>query len=328
MSSINHEDSRIVVISNPRSGRNKRGGFEKFSKVINDYSQIKHCVTSSENELASVLQDCKKNGCEVIIVNGGDGTLLHILTFIKRNENAGFDPKLVLLKSGTTSMTYGDVGCKGSLRSILNDALKYCRGNVEIFTLTRRNVLRMTLPEQSLTVCGMFFGGGAIYNGILYCRQKIHTKGMRGEVGPSLAMIRYIFDWLTANKLTTSTYAHIQCDNDELVKSDFTIITATTLKRLLMGVFPFWGRPQSTSFIYITMIKRGAPYAARAFMKIIRGRNPNVETPEENYLSECASKVRLNINDGFTLDGELYGEPGRLTQVELESAGKVSFLKT
>ena len=48
----------------------------------------------------------------------------------------------------------------------------------------------------------MFFGAGAIYSGILYCRQKLHTKGIRGEVGPSIAMVWFLLDWLTLNRLT------------------------------------------------------------------------------------------------------------------------------
>ena len=200
----NIEKYRIVAISNPRSGRNKRGKFEKFSKILKSYSSIQHIVTTYEEDLIEALETCKQNTCEVLIVNGGDGTLLHILTYLKLPENQSFKPRLVLLKAGTTSMAYGDVGCKLKLQTTLEEIFKYLSRESNKLTATKREVLRMTLPEKSQVVCGMFFGAGAIYNGILYCRQNIHTKGMRGELGPSMAMIRYILDWLTVNKLILS----------------------------------------------------------------------------------------------------------------------------
>ena len=186
----------------------------------------------------------------------------------------------------------------------------------------------MTLPEKNLTVCGMFFGAGAIYNGILYCRQNIHTKGVRGELGPSMAMIRYIFDWLTSNKMTTSTRASIEMDEAPVITGEFTIITATTLNRLLMGVYPFWGHGRSSNNISFTLIKKNAPKGFKAFMKILRGKDPLVEAGADYYRSVCPVKTKLIIEDGFTLDGELFGEPGKATKVELQSAGNVTFLTT
>ena len=326
MQSDNIQKYRIVAISNPRSGRNKRGGFEKFKKTLVDYPAIDHIVTTNQAELIVALEKCKQFASNIIIVNGGDGTLLHILTYLKKTENKTYNPELVLLKAGTTSMAYGDVGCKGKLTTVLAKILAYARGDLQQFKHTERSIIRMTIPKKSQVACGMFFGGGAIYNGILYCRQKIHTKGVRGEIGPSVAMIRYILDWLTVNKMTTSTRAHIKADDVNIIEGDFTIISTTTLKRLLMGVYPFWGNATAKSNLFLTLIKRNAPKPTKAFMKIMSGNKPGVELEENYYRSLCASKVALDIYDGFTLDGELYGEPGCLTQVILESAGEVTFL--
>lgn len=328
MQSNNIKKYHIVAISNPRSGRNKRGGFEKFVKVIAGFPLIEHIITDDESSLINTLNVCKQHACEILIVNGGDGTLLHILTYLKQAENVNFNPQLVLLQAGTTSMAYGDVGCKGELSSVMTKIVNHAKGTSQYLNYTPRNVLRMTLPENSQSVCGMFFGAGAIYNGILYCRQTLHTKGVRGELGPSLAMIRYIFDWLTTNKMTTSTRATIQLDQLDTLEGEFTIVAATTLKRLLMGVYPFWCKPVSGSYVSLTLIKRNAPHAIKAFMKILLGKAPRVEEKENYYRSTCPARVVMSIQDGFTLDGELFGKPGCTTQVVLESAGEVMFLTT
>ncbi len=322
------EVADIVAISNPRSGRNKRGGFKTFAKILEQYPAIEHIVTNHENNLLDALDVCRQNNVKIIIVNGGDGTLLQVLTYLKLKEHQNYTPSLVLLKAGTTSMAFGDVGCKGKLKHVIESIIHYAKGDLGLLKETLRPALQMTLPEKNINVCGMFFGAGAIYNGILYCRQNIHTKGLRGELGPSMAMIRYIFDWLTVNKMTTSTYAGIQTDENSEIKGDFAIITATTLNRLLMGVFPFWGTGRSNNNISLTLIKKNAPKATKALTKILRGVAPDVEKHADFYHSICPQKTILNIQDGFTLDGELFGEQGISTKVILQSAGDVKFLTT
>ena len=322
------ESADIVAISNPRSGKNKRGGFEIFEKILRDYPVIKHIVTNHEHNLPDALDECKQQHTRILIVNGGDGTLLQVLTYLKKESNQTYMPSLVLLRAGTTSMAFGDVGCKGNLNKVIENVVKYSQGKPNSLNATLTPVLKMTLPEKNIIVCGMFFGAGAIYNGILYCRQKIHTKGVRGELGPSMAMIRYIFDWLTTNKMTTSTRASIDIDQGPTLTGDFAIITATTLNRLLMGVYPFWGQGRSSDNISLTLIKKNAPKATKAFMKILRGKDPAVETDINYYRSVCPVTTTMVIDDGFTLDGELFGEPGVSTKVELQSAGNVTFLTT
>ncbi len=316
----------IVAISNPRSGRNKRGGFVKFSQAIDKYSEITHIVTASEKQLIDALHQCKLQNIKIIIVNGGDGTLLHVLTFLKMETHRTFTPLLVLLRSGTTSMAYGDVGCKGSHAKVLSNVIRYASGDRACLKETSRQVLQMTLPAEKQVVCGMFFGAGVIYNGIQYCRQKVHTKGIRGEIGPSITMIRYLFDWMTMNKLTTSSHANIQFEDNRIVSGEFTIITATTLHRLLAGVFPFWGESISRPNFSLTLIKKNAPKTFTAFTQILRKKAPDVEKQSDYYQSNCLESAVFDIKDGFTLDGELFGKEGVSTRVKLSTAGNIKFL--
>ncbi len=328
MNSCDKDEKYIVAISNPRSGRNKRGGFDKFTKAIARFPAIEHIVTDSENGLIAVLDACKNMQCRVLVVNGGDGTLLQILTYLKQQSNSHFNPYLVLLRAGTTSMAYGDVGCRGKLENVLAKLQTFAVHTECSLNKVERAVLRMSLPQENQIFCGMFFGGGAIYNGILYCRQRLHTKGIRGEVGPSMAMIRYLLDWLTTNRMTTSTCAKIRFESGATLEDEFTIITATTLRRLLMGVYPFWGNRHNKAGIPITLIKKYAPKPARAFIKILLGKQPDIEDGEDYYKSLHSPRIMLEMNDGFTLDGELFGGANKTSKVILESAGKVTFLTT
>lgn len=316
---------KVIAISNPYSGNNKRGGFAKFSATIESYSAIQHLTASQSQEIATALMQCKQQEIPIIIVNGGDGTLQLILTYLRSIET-DYDPYLVLLKAGTTSMSYGDVGCKGKLNTLFQDVLRFANNESCDLQQTERSVLQLELPKTKQQVCGMFFGAGAIYSGILYCRQNLHSKGMRGELGPSLAMLRFLLDWITVGKLAVPARAELNINTKHHVAGSFNIIAATSLRRLLMGVYPFWVKTEDNKQFSFTCIEVNTPQPARAFFNILRGRAPKLSVKTNAYQSYSAGIVRMSIQGGFTLDGELFGDENSANEVILRSAKPVKFL--
>jgi hypothetical protein len=58
-------------------------------------------------------------------------------------------------------------------------------------TLVQRPVIRMQRgPDGPLW--GMFFGAGAVYHGVNFCRRYVHRVGLKGEIGPAFAMVVFI----------------------------------------------------------------------------------------------------------------------------------------
>lgn len=323
---MKQESAGVVVISNPLSGKNTRGGFESFSKKISQYDAIDHLITSNESEIFQALMKCKQRRISIIIVNGGDGTLQCVLSFLKQDSNLDYEPELLLLQAGTTSMAYGDVGCKTSLHATLEALARYVNGGNNPFKKSVRAVIKMTLPATQQSLCGLFFGAGAIYSGILYCRQQLHTKGVRGELGASLAMLRFIVDWLTVKRLATAVQANIMLDNKHHDQGRYNVITATSLARLLAGVYPFWAPVKCADAYALTLIKYNPPRPIMNFLTILRGRAPHTKIQQQHYQSYSVRSAQLDIHGGFTLDGELFGDTDKNTRVHLETAGLITFL--
>lgn len=317
---------KIAALSNPLSGKNKRGAFAGFQLALANFPQISHVAVSSPADIMATLEQFERENIQLIIINGGDGTLQTVLTYLQHVRGENYKPELALLQAGTTSMAFGDVGCKGQLTHVLEHIVNYAAGTRHKIKSVARPVLRMRLPANKQTVCGLFFGAGAIYSGILYCRQKLHTKGLRGEAGPSLAMIWFLLDWITVNKLTVPAQASISVDGGEEISGEFNIITATTLRRLLMGAYPFWANGDKSRYQVLSLIRRQPPRPLQAFLKILRGLPPKAETDAHFYHSYCPAKVRIKIENGFTLDGELFGEQGVATEIMLDTVGTVNFL--
>ena len=328
MGIVEQSDYKIAALSNPLSGKNKRGGFEKFEQAIVKFPQILHVAASNPDKIEVALQQFAQENIQIIILNGGDGTLQTVLTYLKHKQDGEFNPTLLLLQAGTTSMVFGDVGCKGKLESILGKVIQYVDGEHQQLTKIQRPVLRMRLVKSKKTICGMFFGAGAIYSGILYCRQRLHTKGIRGELGPSIAMLWFLLDWITVNKLTVPAKARIRVNNESSMSGEFSIIIATTLNRLLMGAYPFWATECKDKTAAFSFIRCNPPHTFKAFVRILRGRSPDVEQKANYYQSYYSNTVKLEIENGFTLDGELFGEQGIVSEICLDTVGTISFLAT
>lgn len=316
----------VAALSNPLSGKNKRGGFAKFETAVEKFPQISHVAVSSPADIMATLEQFERENIQFIVLNGGDGTLQTVLTYLKHIRCDHYQPELVLLQAGTTSMAFGDVGCKGKLDRVLDQVLCLAAGANHQLSKISRPVLRMRLPETDQTLCGLFFGAGAIYSGILYCRQNLHTKGLRGELGPSVAMIWFLLDLITRNKLTTPARATIRVNDSDVIAGEFNLIVATTLKRLLMGVYPFWAAGDKTQQQVLSLIKSKAPRPVKACMNILRGRSPGVEVDASYYHSYCPTVVNVELENGFTLDGELFGELGVTSEIILDTVGTVNFL--
>ena len=141
----------VVAISNPLSGKNKRGGFESFAKQITAYTAIDHLVTSNEAEIVQALNQCKQRGVAIIVVNGGDGTLQCVLSFLKQDTHLDYTPELLLLQAGTTSMAFGDVGCKAPLQATLEGLIAYADGQKTSFK--KFNLLRFINPTHGSNTC-------------------------------------------------------------------------------------------------------------------------------------------------------------------------------
>ena len=66
MTQQTNSDSSSVVISNPRSGGNKKGGIDKFKSLMAGYPDVEHIILSDFNHpvIANEDQRCKnKDTC-------------------------------------------------------------------------------------------------------------------------------------------------------------------------------------------------------------------------------------------------------------------------
>jgi len=311
------------MITNPGSGGNKKG-IGEVRKFLAQYSGIHYGEAVTPDDINALLADFSARNIELLVVNGGDGTVQATLTALYCRSLFASPPILALLQAGTTSMLARDVGVRGKPVAALE---KICAWSNDMARIKRhiheRPVLKVSQRDNPDAKCGMFFGAGAIPLGIEICHDRINPNGLRGELIPGLIIARFLLAALTGNdKLLPATDINICIDKTEVKQNSCLLVMVSTLERLFLGLHPFWGREAAP--LHFTALQSKPPCLLRNLPSLSCGRSTMSATPENGYISHNARQILLDFVGKFTLDGEIFEAKSPLT---IEAAGPARFLR-
>jgi len=315
---------RIGVLINPYSGGNKNG-LTAVRQTIAQYPRTSQCDVRKPPEVLAALEDFARRGVELVIVNGGDGTVQAVLTALFHNRPFETMPLLAVLQSGTTSMTARDVGFSGSPVKALEKIFRWADTGAGDPRIVERPVLRVQAPGHDPRY-GMFFGTAGIYQGIEYFHRNVNARGLKGELGPGLTIARFLWsaslrrsDFISAVPIT------ITVDNQPAQELDCIVLLISTLERLFLGLYPYWGDEKAP--LHFTALRNRPRRLMQSLPYILRGRKSRRIRPGNGYYSHNASKIRLNLDSGFTLDGQLYMPENSREPTEVQSGAVAAFLQ-
>ena len=146
----------IGVISNPRSGMNKRNPrlARKLAYILGDKNILEQ--PDHLDGLRSVARQFKERDVDIVCINGGDGTAHTALTIFLAEYGSKPLPKIALLRGGTMNTMARNIGLKGSPESILGRVVNAYASD-EPLSFTERNLLVVDGVQA-----GFLFGNGIL----------------------------------------------------------------------------------------------------------------------------------------------------------------------
>ena len=313
---------RVGVLSNPRSGGNKRGG-KGIRDVLAKWPDVIQRDAFTQEGVAKALVDFSQSGVELVVVNGGDGTVQAALTSIGNNEIYSSPPLFALLCAGTTSMLARDVGIKGSPSAALPRVLEWAEATNTSLTVRARPVLQVQRSSQQPSLFGMFFGAGAICQGIKIFHHRDNPMGWRGEMMPAFTMLRLLLAILCKDHEKVPPFLTRTSLNGRPAEQRADLfVLVSTLERLFLGMRPYWGKEDGP--LRYTAVGVEPKRLPRVLISLFRSRKSRHATPANGYFSHNVQAVKLDMEGDFTLDGELYSVGGG--PVTITSAGTAMFL--
>jgi hypothetical protein len=293
---------RIGLLNNLRAGSNKDQVW-RLLQLLRDHPEVLHVETDSAGAVPEALADLSRQEVDLLVINGGDGTLAYALTEILEHKVfGGRVPRIAVLRGGRTNMTALDLGCsRDPVRSL--EALITAARHDRIEERTqRRDVLRCEYGNE--VRCGMFFGGGVIHRGIEVVHANFPQGRARGVFGSTLVVGGLLAKLIVSrgDGILAPDKAQVMVDGEPVVPGEFTVFMASTLPRLFSQLRPFWGTgPGGVRF---TALSADAAHLGRSLPGILAGRPGRHVREEDGYLSRNCKRVELRFDCGFTIDGE------------------------
>ena len=200
---------KIGVLINPLSGGNLNG-LGAIRSLIDEYPRVIQRDVQTPEDVLEALVDFARREVDLLAVNGGDGTVQAVLTNLFHHQPFATLPMLAVLQSGTTSMTARDVGFSGSRVKSLKKLFNWATAGDGEPRVIQRPVLQVQAPGHP-TRYGMFFGTAAIYQGIQYFHRKVNSKGLKGEIGPGLTILRFLWAAIRQQQRFYTGGTHFNC---------------------------------------------------------------------------------------------------------------------
>ncbi|MET3470948.1 hypothetical protein ABIC78_001463 [Novosphingobium sp. 1529] len=285
---------RVGVVSNPRSHRNNGGSRP---------TELPEAVVfkrepSSRNELVSIITQFANEGVELIVIDGGDGTVRDVLS-VAHMVYRGALPRVAVIPSGKTNALAFDLALPAHWS--LGDAI---RAHMENRVADRAPVHihwnNNALPDQ----LGFIFGLGVFSRATLLA-QRVHRKGMFNAIAVAMTVLMALLKSLFGgprNSWRRGDMARVSRDGVEIFAERVYLMLASTLRQMPVGLRPFGRIRDGLKFLTVKAPPRALH---RNFLAVIKGReSPALEA--DGYIRRDADKVYLSLDRGFILDGEQF----------------------
>ncbi len=315
-----------MLISNPTSGQNaRRGLLARMESLLAAHPAVTHHRQTTYAGIAAATREAARDGAEVIVVNGGDGTVQAVLTGLLTTPASSL-PVLAVLAGGTTNTTARNVGYGRKPLAALHRLLAASADGVLAGTVESHAVVRADFeagPQYA-----MMFGAGGVYSGIMFAREQLASRGMRGQLGAGVALGTFIAKALSGagGTLFPPLEAAVEVDGAVLPPTPYFGMLVSTIDRQFLGVSPYWG--EGPGRLRFSAMRYRPEHLGRAIVPALRGRPSPWLVPEFGYRSANADQVDLDFAGGFTLDGELFAPAPQARLLTLTARQSAYFLRS
>lgn len=288
----------VVVISNPRSHRNKTRGLEVPEGV-----RIEEPKTRPE--LRRLLAELVRDGLDLVIVAGGDGTVRDVLT-CGAEIWAGSEPVIGVLPCGKTNALAIDLGVPDD--ATVADLIASWRAGSTI----DRSPIEIELAGEGTPVLGFLFGGGAFVDATELA-QTTHRWGAVNNLAVGMSVFGGVFStffggarspWRQGKQMAIRYGKGARPRHGATLDSEAArfLFLASTMERLPLDAAVFGERRAGLKTLVVDAPPRRF---LRNFVRIMRG--VDVPALERDGIHRVdAQEVRIMLEGGFVLDGERF----------------------
>ncbi len=296
------EAPRVGVIYNPRSHGNQGADFD-----CGICPHVHIAKPGDRSALPDALADFAARGIDLLVINGGDGTVRDVLTCGAAVFGQDW-PAIAVLPKGKTNALTVDLGVPAdwSLQSAIGAFDKGER------ILRRPIEISASNSADSSRVLGFILGAGA-FTTATNAGQSAHRLGAFNSMAVGVTAIWAVLQWSFASRANpwrrgsrmaiglgsqNAPMAHSGNGDPEWRQ----LLFASTLESLPAGIKPFGHLRKGLKMAVLDQIKR----RSTAIIPVVLRGNVPPNLRERGIHQISASQFTLDIDDPFILDGEAF----------------------
>lgn len=298
---------RIGVIGNPRSHAYRVGSWNASAA----HPGLSIAEPDGMAALRDALSRFAGESVDLLIVQGGDGTLRDVLSLLPDAYPDG-PPELAILATGNTNLAARIFGRIGDGPRGLDRFLAAAQaGRLRRSTCRTLRVAWREAPDRP-PLRGLFLGAGIYADGKRIADAEIHRRGVHHGpavgLAAALALLRVLAD--RGGTLRAGTARRIAVPGRPEREGACFVFLATTLHRLMLGAWPFQDAGAEEGAIHWLDID--APprrLAVTLLAMLVRRRRTSSNGDRPGSHGGRASEIALRLAGPFVLDGEFF-DPG------------------
>lgn len=300
---------RVAVLRNPASSQNAG------STAPDTPDGVTRVDLTGLADLRSTLRDLRDAGTDLLVVDGGDGTVREVVSLLPDVFGDAM-PVLGILANGNTNLVARKCGRISGYATLaaLSD-----QPPAELERHCRRVPLLRFDGLVDRPVRGFIAGWGAYAAGTRIAVEELSARSGKQVVGAVLAVLRRAVFGRDARSLRAGVCVRMHASGyEEFAGQGFAGIITVLEGRLVAGLSPFWG--DGAGAIRWTHISAPPRWLMLAAPFVAMGR-PVGWMHQCGYSSGRSDEIALDIADGLVIDGEVFptrsGQPVRLSAHEV-----------
>ncbi len=319
---------RIALLSNPKSTRNL-AQLSRIREYCADHPDVFHYEVEHAHQIGEAMKIIARVRPKVLAINGGDGTVQATLTEIYNGGHFGDEPPPVaVLPSGKTNLIALDLGARGDPIETLERLIELARTDLAPYTVARELIALHHGDGEGAQrpVIGMFLGGAALADTMLYCREKIYPLGLPNGVAHVLAAIAGFAKLLLRAKASflppDTQPVSVSMSEQNMLSGRFSLLMVTTLERVLLSMDL---SHKGQGALKLLAVEERPSSVVAAFVASVSGKLSRSRVRGIHFKEADAITIEGDSSH-VILDGETFrAEPGR--PINLRPALPLSFVK-
>lgn len=298
----------IAVLSNPRSGRNRRNPqlLQRLAWVLGDKGEL--AQPPDLDHLEDTIRQFRARDIDILCVNGGDGTLHKVMSAVVRVYGDGKTgraltqvplPPIAILRSGTVNTISRNIGLKMAAKPFLGHIVDAWQSDAPLKTV-ERNVMVVNHGEAS----GFLFGTGVLSRFM----EAYYAGGDAGPVKALKVLTRAVLSSILGTRFSKELFARdphrVTVDGEPWhAAGGYAAVAAATVNDLGLGFRLFHAAKDHPDHVHVLGFPCGPLPVVRGLHRVYLNKPYN--RPDDIY-DQVARSFTIEADQPlpFMMDGD------------------------